>query len=219
MVDAPKTAEGWYALHDFRTVDWDAWREAPERDRESALSEATEFLAAREALADAEAGDSATFAVLGHEADLCFVHFRPTLDALNRIERAFEGTSFAAYTERTYSYVSVTEVSGYVSDEYFEDPESVDAGLRRYIEGKLTPEIPDDTYLSFYPMSKRRDPEYNWYDLPFEERADLMSGHGNVGREFAGRIRQVIASSVGLDDWEWGVTLFGDDPVDVKDVV
>ncbi|GAD52765.1 hemoprotein hemQ, essential component of heme biosynthetic pathway in Gram-positive bacteria [Halarchaeum acidiphilum MH1-52-1] len=219
MVDAPETAEGWFSLHDFRTIDWDAWRDAPERERERALEEAEAFLADREALADATEGDSAAFSMLGHEADLLFVHFRPELDDLDAIERSFESTAFAEYTERSYSYVSVTEVSGYVSDEYFEDPERVDAGVRRYIEGKLTPDVPDDTYVCFYPMSKRRGPEHNWYDLDYEERAELMSGHGDVGRDYAGKIRQVIASSVGLDDWEWGVTLFGSDPVDLKDIV
>ncbi|MCD2198785.1 heme-binding protein [Halobacterium sp. KA-4] len=219
MVDAPQTEEGWFTLHDFRTVDWDAWRDAPERDRESALAEAESFLQHREALADAEAGDSAVFSITGHKADLLFVHFRETLDELDRIERRFEGTAFAEYTEQSYSYVSVTEISGYTSPEYFEDPESVDAGLRNYMEGKLTPEIPEDTYVSFYPMSKRRQPEQNWYDLPMEERAELMAGHGEVGKQYAGKISQVIASSVGLDDWEWGVTLFADDLTDVKDIV
>ncbi|GGN12606.1 heme-binding protein [Halarchaeum nitratireducens] len=219
MVDAPETAEGWFSLHDFRTIDWDAWRDAPERERERALEEAEAFLADRESLVDAEAGDSAVFSMLGHEADLLFVHFRPELDDLDAIERSFESTAFAEYTERTYSYVSVTEVSGYVSDEYFEDPESVDPGIRRYIEGKLTPDMPDDAYVCFYPMSKRRGPEHNWYDLSYEERADLMEGHGDIGREYAGKVRQVIASSVGLDDWEWGVTLFSNDPVELKDIV
>jgi len=219
MVDAPETAEGWFSLHDFRTIDWDAWRDAPERERERALEEAEAFLTDREALVNAEVGDSAVFSMLGHEADLLFVHFRPELDDLDAIERSFESTAFAEYTERTYSYVSVTEVSGYVSDDYFEDPESVDPGIRRYIEGKLTPDMPDDTYVCFYPMSKRRGPEHNWYDLSYEERADLMEGHGDIGREYAGKVRQVIASSVGLDDWEWGVTLFSNDPVELKDIV
>ncbi|NIB99785.1 heme-binding protein [Halobacterium sp. R2-5] len=219
MVDAPQTEEGWFALHDFRTVDWDAWRDAPERDRESALAEAESFLEHREALADADEGDSAVFSITGHKADLLFVHFRESLDELDRIERQFEGTTFAEYTEQSYSYVSVTEISGYTSPEYFEDPDSVDEGLRNYMEGKLTPEIPEDTYVSFYPMSKRRQPEQNWYDLSFEERAELMAGHGEVGKQYAGKISQVIASSVGLDDWEWGVTLFADDLTDVKDIV
>jgi chlorite dismutase len=146
MVDAPQTEEGWFALHDFRTVDWDAWRDAPERDREAALDEATSFLQHREALARADVGDSAVFSITGHKADLLFVHFRESLDELDRIERGFEQTAFAEYTDQSSSYVSVTEISGYTSPEYFEDPESVDAGLRNYMEGKLTPEIPEDMY-------------------------------------------------------------------------
>ena len=219
MVEAPQTEEGWFALHDFRSIDWDAWRDAPERERKRAIEEGEAFLKHRELVADAEEGDSGLFSVVGHKADLLFVHFRPALDDLSSIERRFEDTALANFTERTTSYVSVTEVSGYVSDEYFEDPESVDAGLKRYIEGKLTPEIPDDEYVCFYPMSKRRGEEYNWYDLSFEDRADLMADHGEVGKEYAGTIKQVIASSVGLDDHEWGVTLFGSDPTDIKDIV
>ncbi|WP_299237307.1 heme-binding protein [Natronomonas sp.] len=220
MVEAPQTEEGWFALHDFRSIDWDAWRDAPERERRRAIEEGEAFLKHRELVADADEGDSGLFSVLGHKADLLFVHFRPSLDDLSSIERRFEDTALARFTERTTSYVSVTEVSGYVSDAYFEEgPEEIDAGLRRYIEGKLTPEIPDDEYVCFYPMSKRRGEEYNWYDLDFEDRAELMAGHGEVGKEYAGKIKQVIASSVGFDDHEWGVTLFGSDPTDIKDIV
>jgi chlorite dismutase len=68
-------------------------------------------------------------------------------------------------------------------------------------------------------MSKRRNVEQNWYTLPYEARAQLMQGHGKVGRTFAGRILQLITGSTGLDDFEWGVTLFGVHPDDLKDVV
>ncbi|MFB6218985.1 MAG: heme-binding protein [Halobacteriaceae archaeon] len=215
MPEAPDTAEGWYVLHDFRAVDWDGWRGAAERDREAAIGDGIDYL---EAVAAPAEGASAVFSVVGHKADLLLLHFRPTLDAVERAERRFEGTAFAGFTEQTGSYVSVTEVSGYASREYFEGGD-VDEGLESYIQDKLHPSIPEDTYVSFYPMAKRRGPEHNWYALDFEERAALMAEHGETGREFAGRIRQVIASSVGLDDWEWGVTLFGDDPTDIKDVV
>jgi chlorite dismutase len=219
MVDAPPTDEGWFALHDFRTVDWDAWRNAPERDREAALEDGEAFLTHRELLAKSDTGDSAVFAITGHEADLLVVHFRESLDELNRIERQFEQTAFADFTDRAYSYVSVAEISGYTTPEYFEDPESVDTGVQRYMEDKLTPEIPEDTYVSFYPMSKKREAGQNWYDLPIEERAEMMETHGELGKQYAGRVSQVIASSVGMDDWEWGVTLFADDLTDIKDIV
>jgi chlorite dismutase len=68
-------------------------------------------------------------------------------------------------------------------------------------------------------MSKRRQPGGNWYSLPYDERKELMHGHGKKGREYAGRILQVITGSTGLDDWEWGVTLFAADPVDLKQCV
>ncbi|MFB6131061.1 MAG: heme-binding protein [Salinigranum sp.] len=220
MVEPPQTDEGWYVLHDFRTVDWDAWRDAPEREREAAIEEGTEYLRAHEAVEDASDGVSAVFSVLGHKADLLVLHFRPTLDALSTAERRLDLTALGAFTEQSTSYVSVTEVSGYVSTEYFEgDPENVDEGLRRYIEGKLEPDVPEEEYVSFYPMSKRRGEEYNWYDLDFDERKDLMAGHGEAARKYGGRIRQVIASSLGFDDYEWGVTLFGGDPTDIKDIV
>ena len=220
MANPPRTEEGWYALHDFRTVDWDAWRAAPERERESAIEEGVAYLDEHERVVDAEEGASAVFSVLGNKADLMIVHFRPTLDALSAAERRFESTAFADFTEQSTSYVSVTEVSDYVSDSYFEDDEEeTDEGIRRYIEGKLKPEIPDTEYVSFYPMNRKREAEQNWYTLEYEERADLLSAHGEIGREYAGKIKQVIASSVGLDDYEWGVTLFGGDPADIKDIV
>jgi chlorite dismutase len=220
MARPPKTEEGWYVLHDFRRVDWGAWRDAPERVREAAVEEGVEYLERHEAVADADAGDSAVFSILGHEADLLVLHLRPTVEALDRAERQFERTGFADVTERADSYVSVTEVSGYVSEEFVSgDRDDLDPGTRRYIESKLKPSLPDEGYVSFYPMSKRRGETYNWYDLDFEERADLMAEHGDTGRGFGGKVQQIISSSVGFDDWEWGVTLFAADPVHLKDIV
>ncbi|WP_435076350.1 heme-binding protein [Halococcus sp. AFM35] len=212
----PQTEEGWYVLHDFRTVDWDGWRAAPDRERKRAIEEGVEYLQRHEALADADAGGSAVFSVLGHGADLLLLHLRPSMADLDTAERRFERTAFAEFTEQTDSYLSVTEVSGYMSQGYFEGEEVEDTGMANYIESRLKPEIPDSEYVSFYPMDKRRDPEYNWYDLPFEERANLMSGHGDIGRDYAGKVTQIITGSVGFDDYEWGVTLFADDPAQIK---
>ena len=46
-----------------------------------------------------------------------------------------------------------------------------------------------------------------------------MWEHGKSGRKHAGRIQQIISGSIGLDMWEWGVTLFGGDPLDFKKAV
>jgi chlorite dismutase len=213
----PGTEEGWYALHDLRRIDWDGWREATERDRESALEEGVEHLRSHVDLEDAEAGASAVFSVVGHKADLMILHLRPTMAALDRAERRFESTAFAGFTERASSYVSVTEVSGYMHEELVEGIEDIeDAGMRNYMKQRIYPEMPDAEHVCFYPMDKRRDPEYNWYDLPFEERAEHMSAHGDIGRQYAGTVNQIITGSVGFDDYEWGVTLFADDPTEIK---
>ena len=137
----------------------------------------------------------------------------------------------------TYSFYSITEVSEYVpnTEQYAEilkregvDPESptyqtkVNAYAQRLgpmNRQRLTPEFPDWPCLCFYPMSKMRQGEQNWYLLPFEERSELMSAHGKSGMKFAGKVTQVITASTGLDDWEWGVTLWGRNPSYLKDIV
>jgi hydrogen peroxide-dependent heme synthase len=40
-----------------------------------------------------------------------------------------------------------------------------------------------------------------------------------VGREFAGTVKQLITGSIGLDDTEWGVTLFARDTFQIKAIV
>ena len=106
------------------------------------------------------------------------------------------------------SYVSLTELSEY-SENMSEE----------YKEHRLHPKLPRKSVIAFYPMSKTRKPGANWFMLPFEERKELMGGHARVGRKYAGRILQLITGSTGLDDHEWGVTLFADDPVAIKEIV
>jgi len=232
----PPTEEGWYALHDLRTVDWDAWRSAPERERARAIEEGVAHLQAHADLEDiaernsagsqTEAGDAnegqtAVYTTVGHKADLMIVHLRPTVADLETAERRFEQTALADFTEQPYSYLSVTEASGYTEKarDYFEGEVDDDSGLAQYIQSRLHPDIPDAEHVCFYPMSKRREPDQNWYDLPMEDRAEHMSRHGDIGRDYAGKVNQMIAGSVGFDDWEWGVTLWADDPTDIKDLL
>ncbi len=91
--------------------------------------------------------------------------------------------------------------------------------MERLARPRLYPETPAKRYCCFYPMSKRRGEQVNWYDLPPADRAAMMRGHGEIGRKYAGQVIQVIQGSVGLDDWEWGVTLFADDPLVFKKLI
>ncbi|WP_284011115.1 heme-binding protein [Haloarcula pelagica] len=217
----PATEEGWYVLHDCRSIDWDAWREAPQRVRDRALSEGIDFLSAYEAVEDSEAGQTAVYTVLGHKADIMILHLRPTMGDLDAAERHFEQTEFAAFTEQEFSYVSVTEASGYTekSREYFEGEVDDDSGLAQYIQARLHPDVPDEEFVCFYPMSKRRQPDQNWYDTSFEERAAHIKRHGDIGRGYGGDVNQMICGSIGFDDWEWGITLWSEEMTSIKELL
>ncbi len=219
--DPPPTDEGWYALHDFRRIDWNAWNDASPRTRERALSEAVSHLEAALAVEDAEEGVSAVYTILGDKADILILHLRPTTAHIGALERQFELTEFGSFTERTTSFVSITEASGYSerARDYFEGELDENSGLANYIQTRLKPSIPDATHVCFYPMSKRREPGQNWYDLSFDERAEHMEAHGDIGRDYGGKVVQMITGAIAIDDWEWGVTLWGDDLVDMKDLL
>jgi chlorite dismutase len=143
------------------------------------------------------------FAVLGHKADIGVMALGPDLWRLQRLQAEL----VAAGLDPVASYVSLTEVSEYARGM---PPER--------LEPRLHPTLPppDARVLCFYPMSKRREVIGNWYALPYEERLRLMEGHGRVGRRYKGEVVQLITGSTGLDDWEWGVTLFAREPNAIK---
>ena len=145
-------------------------------------------------------------AVLGHKAELCFMGLHDDAWVLRDLQTGL----VAAGLEVVDSYVSITELSEYA------------LGLpAEMAEMRLRPKLPPPGKPAwcFYPMTKRRNVGQNWYELAFEERKELMYEHGASGRRFAGRIVQLVTASTGLDDWEWGVTLFGEDLSALKETV
>ena len=90
---------------------------------------------------------------------------------------------------------------------------------RQAMQPRLFPEIPSAKYVCFYPMDRKRGEEKNWYQLPIAERPRQMAEHGEVGRRYAGKVKQIISGSIGFDDWEWGVDLFADDPLVFKQLI
>ena len=173
------------------------------------------------------------FAVLGHKADLGIMALGPDLARL----QAFQHEISEAPLVPTWSYVSLTELSEYGAtedderarlrdEEAITDPTEMAARLTvwsermaHYRENRIHPQLPLKRTICFYPMSKRRAADANWYELDFDARKQLMAGHARVGRTYAGRVLQLITGSTGLDDWEWGVTLLADDPVALKEIV
>jgi chlorite dismutase len=213
---AVRPSEGWGVLHLML-------RARP------ASGTAEGMLAAIRAFTELEPQQVIAFSVLGGRADLGVMALGPDLDALDRLAKGL----LAGPVEPIASFVSLTEHSEYVGTEEEERARLDAAGetdterrlvewrerMTRYREDKLHPRLPRRRLLAFYPMSKRRGPEANWYALSFEERRRLMAGHARIGRRYAGRILQLITGATGLDDWEWGVTLLADDPAAIKEIV
>ncbi len=61
-------------------------------------------------------------------------------------------------------------------------------------------------------MDRRRGEQVNWYTVSMQDRQRMMHEHGLIGRRYADEVKQIISGSIGLDDWEWGVDLFADNP-------
>jgi hydrogen peroxide-dependent heme synthase len=220
-VETVEPSVGWGVLHLFFVVD---------RDHAEPLG-AKRVLDAIASL-EADGHQVLVFAVLGHKADLGIMALGPDLARLQAFQQELATTPLALVD----SYVSLTELSEYTATEEQERIRlTAEEGLvgdeleariaawsermAHYQENRLHPQLPRKKLLCFYPMSKRRDAEANWYALPFEERRRIMAGHARIGRTYAGRVVQLITGSLGFDDWEWGVTLVADDPVTFKEIV
>ena len=216
-------SEGWGVLHLFYRLD---------RDRAAESGGAKVVLEAIEAL-EADGHQALVSANLGHKADLGIMALGPDLARL----QAFQSELGAAPLVPAWSYLSLTELSEYMSTEdderarlaaheeglseaaIEERMEAWRARMVKYREDKLHPRLPVKKLICFYPMAKRRIEGANWYALPFEDRRRLMGGHARVGMTYAGRVLQLVTSSFAFDDWEWGVTLLADDPVALREIL
>jgi chlorite dismutase len=191
MIEPLTPSVGWGVLHLFCKI-------GPRRDGEAVVAAVK--------AADSDGQQVIPFSVFGHKADLGVMAIGPDWTRLRRLQSTLQ----AAGLDVVSSYVSLTELSEYAT------------GLpEQHLQARLYPVLPPPgkRAFCFYPMSKRRGEADNWYALDFEARKRLMIDHGASGRRFAGRIVQLITASTGIDDFEWGVTLFGVHPDDLKDTV
>lgn len=231
---AVKLTKGIHVLHLFYRVDRVRWSGL-------ALGAAQDALTKLEALAAANSAASnpriTTYANIGGKADLVFMLTAAELAQLGQMHRDIEACFPPGALQPVYSFLSITELPDYVTSE--EDmrqtliQEKLEPGSEvfetrlkalkerhaQYEHYRLYPELPDWEVMAFYPMSKRRSGNDNWYSLDFAKRKELMGGHARVGRKYAGKISQLITGSTGLDDWEWGVTLMAHQVDALKEIV
>jgi hydrogen peroxide-dependent heme synthase len=233
----PLTLEGSSVLHQFFRFDWKAWRSYADGGRKKkTVAEAAATLKKLERADKSAPFHSALYSLLGHKSDLMLIHFRDSLESLNRVELAMAQTKFYDFLELRHSYVSVVELGLYEStrktyeaaaEKGFEahSPQwnaEIASSLARAQEAmtpRLFPAIPDAKYACFYPMDRKRGEQVNWYTVSFQERQRMMHEHGLIGRRYGDRVKQIISGSIGMDDWEWGVDLFADDPVIFKKLI
>lgn len=213
QMGAPTTLDGWYVYHEFRTVRYDLWKSSNPSQQQEILREWSIFADTQYALQRERKGSFGQFVIAGHKADLMLIFMRPTIVELNEVKAQLAKTRLADVTTSVYSYISVVELGGYMAKP------GVNVDLDEALQERLKPVIPMHSHVSFYPMNKSRTGQDNWYMLSSEERGEFMKAHGTIGRQYHGIVKQIISGSVGLDDWEWGVTLFADDPLQFKKLV
>jgi peroxiredoxin len=232
----PVQESGWPVLHLFQTIDRTRWQSASDAERTRAIDE---FAALLQEVGGEEGMQLIASGVIG-KADLALMAVHPDLRRIQQLTQQVRATRLGACLSTVYSFLSISEKSEYISttgdharkliDEDGLAPDSPEfqkqvaafaARMRAYGESRIHPQLPgaDMSVLCFYPMSKARGEGRNWYALSFNERKRLMGSHADAGRRYANRVSQLITSSTGLDDWEWGVTLFTRDLKSIRDIV
>lgn len=227
---------GWAVLHLYHRIDRSRWRALAEPERCAGLEE----LSATVARWQAEEGLQIVATGVIGKADLGLLAVHPEVARVQRLTQELAATRIGACLEPVYSFLSISEVSEYMStagdharkliDEQGMTPDSPEfqqqvSGFARrmaaYADARVHPQLPGAEYpvICFYPMAKARGEGHNWYALSFEERKRLMGQHADSGRRYAGRVTQLVTSATGVDDWEWGVTLFSRDLKSLRDIV
>ncbi len=228
--------EGWHVMHLFYQIDHSQWSILGDDEKRAAKTRLTELVQEIRATKDTHL---LTFAVATPKADLGFMLLTPDLQVASAFEKQLTLSLGPEILSPAYSYLSQTERSEYTtsSEQYARETLAGEKGLQEgspefqqalkefeermdhYLKHRLYPVLPDWPVICFYPMSKRRSGNDNWYSLDYEARRELMAGHARVGKTYSGRILQLITGSTGLDEHEWGVTLLAKDTFDIKAIV
>ena len=223
-------------MHLFYQIDHAQWSLCTDEEKRQAKTRLAELVQEIRATPDTHL---LVFSVATPKADMGFMLLTPDLQVANAYEKQLTLSLGPEILTPVYSYLSQTESSEYTTtrEQYAEETlvgekgllegseefetalKEFDVRMEHYLKHRLYPVLPDWPVICFYPMSKRRSGNDNWYSLDFEARKKLMGGHARVGRTYAGRILQLITGSTGLDEYEWGVTLLAKDTIDIKAIV
>jgi len=227
--------EGLHVVHLFYRIEYGQWALYRDDEKRAALTRLTELV---QEIRSTPKTQLLTLSVVTPKADLGFMLLTPDLNDADAFSNRLSLALGADVLTPVFSWLSMTERSEYTTSEEdyagtLEKEEGLEAGsaefnekleafrtrMAKYLQDRLEPNLADWPVFCFYPMSKRRVPGQNWYALDFAARKKLMAGHARIGRTYAGRIRQLITGSTGLDDMEWGVTLLAQTTSEIKAIV
>ena len=178
-----------------------------------------------------------TSIVSGHKADFSLMLMDPDPLVIDRVHQSVLACALGPAIVPTYSFVSLSEISEYVpsveqysnriiregesqgSPSYNAKMKAYEARLPVMNRQRLTPDFPEWPATCFYPMNKKRNVGENWFMEPFSKRNELMAEHARSGIKFMGKVSQLITVGCGLEDWEWGVTLWARNPEFLMEIV
>ena len=226
--------DGWHCSHLYYRFDRAALAQLPSEVKSAGANSVAAVLDPEGEHATARLQTSI---VSGHKADFGLLLMDPDPLKIDSVHQRLMNTELGPAIESTYSFVSISEISEYVptieqySQRLVDDGEeagsdSFEAKLNAYKRRapimryeRLTPDFPDFPATCFYPMNKKRKVGENWFTLPFDERNRMMNEHARSGMAYAGRVKQLITVGVGIEEWEWGVTLWAANPQLLTDIV
>ena len=227
--------KGWHVVHLFYRIEQGQWALLSPEERIAAKTHLSELI---QEIRATDSTQLLVFSMVTPKADIGFMLLTPDLHIANAYEKRLSLGLGPDVLQPVYSLLSLTEESEYLAsdgdyaltlereqglvpggEEFERAMSEFRVRMRKYAKDKLYPSLPNWEVFCFYPMTKRRLPGQNWYELSFEERRALMAGHGTVGRAFHGKVLQLITGCTGLDDAEWGVSLFAHDTFQIKEIV
>lgn len=227
--------EGRHAVHLFFRIDYNQWELL---DNDAKIAAKIALANVVQEIRGTPHTQLLTFSVVTPKADLGFMLLTQDLQVADTFSKRLTLSLGPGILVPVFSWLSMTERSEYTttdeeyartlateeqlppdSPQHQEKMKAFRERMSKYLKDRLEPNLCDWPVVCFYSMSKRRTPEQNWYALDFAQRKKLMAGHARVGRAYAGRVRQLITGSTGLDDEEWWVTLFAHTTSEIKAIV
>ena len=205
----PETYEGWFSLHANYSINFEKWRSWSGEQQSEVLQSFKAFIGNLETAHEAHTSSYAMYQINGHKGDIMFWFLQPSLQELNEVELTLKKLPIFSVLQPESSFVSVIEVSNYVKSPK-DHPK---------VQARLYPKIPRLACMCFYPMAKQRNLTDNWYMLDRQSRGSMMRSHGQIGKKYEDTIKEFTTGAFGMDDWEWGITLMSDDPIQFKKIV